>query len=113
MNTPCCKIKPDYASETTEHGLVLNIELPGVLKENTKVTSEGSQLKVAAKRENNIPEDWQLINQAKITEEYELELELHEDFNLAETKASFANGILKLEIAKHEAVKPKQIEIIE
>lgn len=113
MTNQCNKVRPDYKSETTENGVVLNIELPGVLKENATITSEANTLSIRAKRENGIPEEWQLINQSKLTEEYTLELELSKDFNLADTKANFSNGILKLEIAKHEAVLPRKIDILD
>ncbi len=113
MTNQCNTIRPDYTSETTDHGVILKIELPGVLKEDAKITTEANTIKVLATRKNSIPEDWQLINQAKLSEEYSLELELSQDFNLAETKASFSNGILKLEITKHEAVLPRQIDILD
>jgi len=113
MTNQCNAIKPDYTTETTEKGVILNIELPGVLKQNTSITSEANTLTVTAKRDNAIPEEWQVINQARLTEEYALELELSQDFNLADTKANFKNGILRLEIAKHEAVLPRKIDILD
>jgi len=113
MTNQCNAIKPDYSSEITDNGVILKIELPGVLKQNTSITTEAHTLTVQAKREHNIPGDWQLINQTQLTEEYALKLELSADFNLADTKASFSNGILKLEITKHESVLPRKIEILD
>ena len=113
MTNQCNAIRPDYTTENTEQGVVLSIELPGVLKQDTKITSVGNTINILAKRENSIPEEWQLINQARLNEEYALEIELHQDFDLANTKASFSNGILKLEIVKHEAVLPRQINILD
>jgi len=104
--------KPNYKVTKTETGATLHIDLPGVTKENIKLTSERDILKITAPRNQEVPEGWQVINQSTKPESYELELELHTDLNGAASEASFENAVLTLKIAKHEAAKPREISIL-
>lgn len=103
---------PHYTSSTTDTGLEFSIDLPAVSKENVKLTSEGNELTLTAKRESNAQEDWQLINDHETPTDYKLSLEVHPDLDLASTKASFENGVLKLSITKKEAALPREINIL-
>ena len=113
MTTETKAIRPTYTSKTNDEQLTLSIELPGVLKEDTTISSEANTLKVTAVRKHQIPDDWQLINQSPLTDNYQLTLELHKDLNLSLAKASFKNGILQLIVPKHEAMLPRKIDIID
>ncbi len=105
-------VKPNYKVSTTETGATIAIDLPGVKKEDIKLTSERDSLKISATRNQEIPEDWQLINQSAKPENYELELDLHSDLNSADSIASFENAVLILKVSKHEEAKPREISIL-
>ncbi|MGJ8655725.1 MAG: Hsp20/alpha crystallin family protein [Akkermansiaceae bacterium] len=105
-------IKPNYKVTNTETGASISIDLPGVKKEDVKLTSERETLKVTAPRTQSTPEGWQLINQAAKPEGYELELELNPDLNVSAAEAKFENAVLTLSISKHESSLPREIAIL-
>lgn len=105
-------VKPHYKISKNDTGATILIDLPGVAKENVKLTSEQDTLKVSATRLQNIPEDWQLINQAAKPESYELELEIDKTLNILAVEAKFENAVLALTISKHEASLPREISIL-
>ena len=105
-------VKPNYKVTNTETGASISIDLPGVKKEDVKLTSERESLKVIAPRTQSTPEDWQLINQATKPEGYELELELSQDLNTSAAEAKFENAVLTLIINKHESSLPREISIL-
>ncbi len=105
-------VKPNYNVSTTDNGATISIDLPGVKKEDIKLISERDSLKITAPRSQEVPESWQLINQSTKPENYELELNLHTDLNGADSEACFENAVLTLKVSKHEAVKPREISIL-
>ena len=104
--------KPNYKVTTNETGATIQIDLPGVNKESIKLISERDVIKVTAPRNQEVPEGWQVINQSAKPESYEIELTLHSDLNGSASEASFENAVLTLNIAKHEAAKPREISIL-
>ena len=103
---------PKYSIVKNKTSLDLNVELPGIIKQDAKITAEENIVTIEAARKNNIPEEWQLINQTSLIEDYKLTLEIDKSYNLASTKATFENGILTLSIEKHASVLPREINIL-
>lgn len=106
------KVKPNYKVNNSDTGAVISIELPGVKKEDVKLTSERESLKLTADRNQSTPDNWQLINQATKPVAYELELELDSTLNVSKAEAKFENAVLTLTISKHEASLPREISIL-
>ena len=105
-------IKPNYKVETTSKGAKIAIDLPGVRKENVKLSAEGESLKLSADRKQSVPDDWQLINESTKPEGYELELELDPSLNISGVEAKYENAVLTLSINKHEESLPREITIL-
>ena len=78
----------------------LEIELPGVRKEDTKVNVEGTVLKVSATRKRGEDEV-----------HYEREFHLSEEVDTANIQASSENGILTLSLQRKPEALSKQISI--
>ncbi len=78
----------------------LEIELPGVRKEDTKVNVEGTVLKVNASRKRGEDEV-----------RYEREFHLSEEVDTANIQASSENGILTLTLQRKPEALSKQIAI--
>ncbi len=104
-------VKPHYKIANNETGASISIDLPGVKKEDVKLTSKAGALTVSASRTQTTPEGWQLINQAAKPEEYELDLELDKTLNVSDAEAKFENAVLTLSISKHEESLPREISI--
>jgi len=111
-NQPTVTAKPTFFVSEQESGISVEIDLPSVAKADTKVTSEGDQLTVTASRNNEILQDWTLLNPSTQPTDYKLKLNLHPQLDLVKTKATFQNGTLILEIPKKEEALPKQIDIL-
>jgi HSP20 family protein len=78
----------------------LEIELPGVRKEDTKVNVEGTVLKVSAIRKRGEDEV-----------RYEREFHLSEEVDTANIQASSENGILTLNLQRKPEALSKQIAV--
>ena len=105
-------VKPNYKVTNNDTGAIIAIDLPGVTKEDVKLTSERESLQLTASRSQSTPDGWQLINQATKPEGYELNLELDSTLNLAAAEAKFENAVLILNISKHEESLPREISIL-
>ena len=104
-------VKPNYKITNTDTGASIAIDLPGVKKEDLKLTSEQHSLSISAARAQSTPEKWTLINQATKPQHYKLDLELNDDLNPASADARFENAVLTLSINKHPASLPREIAI--
>lgn len=84
-----------------ENGYEVEVELPGVRKENIEISIEKNLLSVSATRKKG-----------------EMELSYKRDFRISdeidsnEIKASFENGLLVLKLSKKKQTEAKKIEIL-
>ena len=104
--------EPTFFVSENDSGISIEVDLPGVNKENTKITSEDNNLTLNATRESSSPPDWNLLNQSHPPTDYKLKLALNPKLNLTKTKATFQKGTLILEVPKKEEALPKQINIL-
>ncbi|MGJ8673560.1 Hsp20/alpha crystallin family protein [Rubritalea sp.] len=104
-------LNPRYNTVTHEKGVHIHIDLPGVNKQDISITSEKTQLKISATRENAQPEAWTLLNQVERPSSYQLKLNVHSDFDLSSTTAQLEHGVLKLSLSKREESLPRQINV--
>lgn len=84
-----------------EQGYELEVELPGVKKEDTDIRIENNMLTVDAKRQ---------IGEKVCS--YKREFRISEEVDQENIKATFENGLLKLEISKRQQPSAKKIQIL-
>ena len=94
------------------HKVVLKLEVPGVKQEDLDVQVENQTLTVRGQRtfENEEKEE----NFQRIERRYgsfSRSFTLPNTINTASVSANYENGILKIELAKREEAKPKQIKV--
>jgi len=82
--------------ELKNETLLMEFEVPGFDKKEIKMSVEGQILEILAENE---------------TREFTRKFKINDSFDVEKTIAELKNGILKLEIPKHESKKAKQIEI--
>lgn len=98
-------------------GYVIDIDLPGVSKENIKIDIEDGYLNINARVEssNNDEEKGTFIRRERYVGECSRSFYIGEDIKDEDIKASFNNGILSLSFPKveenHEKPEKKYIEI--
>ncbi len=95
---------------------VIDAELPGVDKDDVKVTLENGVLTFEASMEDETSkeEDGRVVRRERRFGRFSRSFYLGEDIQQADIKAKFKNGVLKLEIRKVEPKVPekKRIEIL-
>jgi len=90
---------PNTDVYSTETGLVIKVELPGMKSENLEITVEGNRLRIAGNR----PDCCRAANCSFLVMEinygpFESVLELPPGFDLSQAKAIYVNGFLRIDV---------------
>ena len=103
---------PSVDVSETENHYEVKAEIPGLKKEEIKVTVEDNVLKLSGEKKHE--EETNKKNYHRIERSYgrfERSFWLPKEVKKEEIKASYKNGVLELVIPKAEEVKPKEIAI--
>ncbi|MGL4402104.1 MAG: Hsp20/alpha crystallin family protein [Luteolibacter sp.] len=103
--------RPQFRITDNENGTTIRIALPGVRKEDLKLTLLEASLRVEATRQDDVPETWKTHRKSEIAGRYALELRLGSRLDGTRTTASLAAGVLTLEVPMREEAKPRQIQV--
>lgn len=110
--TPCVSTFPavDIAERDTE--TVVVAELPGVKKEDVKITFENNVLTMSGERKPyEIPENARiLLNEMRI-KEFSRSIDFERDVDSAKISAEMTNGILTVRLPKAESARVRTIEV--
>jgi HSP20 family protein len=95
-----------------EHNITLTAELPGIEEKDLDISVENGVLTVSGERKmehEEKKENFQRIERSygRFTRSFTLPPTVDPE----DVKAEFANGVLKITLAKREEAKPKQIKI--
>ncbi len=102
------------AIDVLENGenTVLVAELPGVSKEDVKITLENDVVTIRGSRKSNaLPEKAQWIRSEIRAGDFARSVRLPKGVDAAKISAEITNGILKIVLPKAEEVKPREIRI--
>lgn len=86
----------DTSINEKENTMIITAEMPGITKEDVKVTMEEGLVKIHAEKGNK---------------KYHTELPVDKELDEDTTKASYINGVLELRIQFKQPLKPKSKEI--
>ena len=90
----------------------LEIDLPGLTKEDFKLTVDQGVLTISGERKSKTSEDENLYrNLERPGGTFERSFKLPENVNAEKIEASYIDGVLKLELVKKEEAKPRTIKI--
>ena len=95
-----------------EHTVVLKLEVPGVKQEDLDVQVENQTLTVRGQRafeKEEKEENFQRIERRYGS--FSRSFTLPPTISTESVKADYENGVLKIELAKREEAKPKQIKV--
>ena len=91
---------------------VLKADLPGIKKEDIKVSLEDNILTVEAERKAEAETDGKQIHRIERTYgRYQRTLNLGANVDAAKIRANYKDGVLELVVPKSEAAKPKSIDV--
>jgi len=91
---------------------VVIAEMPGVKKEDVKITYEKNLLKVQGQRKSSeIPQDARvLLNELRVRD-FSRSIRIPVEVDVNDLSAELENGILRIVVPKAEEAKPRQIEV--
>jgi HSP20 family protein len=107
---------PNTDVYTTDTGLVIKVELPGMKSENLEITVEGNRLRIAGNR----PDCCRAAHCSFLVMEinygpFETVLDLPAGYDLGQAKAIYVNGFLRVDVppARPSQAKPTKVPIAE
>jgi HSP20 family protein len=104
------KVKPVVDIYETENSIVILTEMPGVRKEDLRVSVKDGILTISGQRQiDNIDGEYLMRESNDVV--YERAFELEDNLDQDKIDASYSGGILKVKISKKEETKPRQIDI--
>jgi HSP20 family protein len=109
---PEAEFTPRVNIKETAENIVLSFELPGMEKSDIKVLVKDGTLIVSGERAFKSEEKEENIIRTEIrTGKFSRSFTLPETVDPEQVSADYKNGILEIKLAKHEEVKPKEIEV--
>jgi HSP20 family protein len=103
--------KLDLAED--ENNIIINVELPGILKENVKLSVQDNILTIKGEKKKNIEDEKvNYFRSERVFGAFSRSIELPVDVDVDNISAKFENGVLFILLAKtQKTTKEKTIEI--
>lgn len=94
----------------TEDKYILVLDMPGARKEDIEISTEKDSLIVSGKVPE-IDKEWKTVLSEFKLYDYKREFTIGNRVDADKIEAKYDNGVLTVELAKSEQVKPKKIEV--
>ena len=104
-------VKPAYEIDETPEAWSLNVQLPGVARENLEFTAEENLITIRGQRTWRQPEAWTALYRESGDAPYQLVLEHANNVAVEKIHAELKDGVLRVTLPKTEAVKPRKIGV--
>ncbi|SEJ16553.1 Hsp20/alpha crystallin family protein [Paraburkholderia diazotrophica] len=93
------------------HTVTLLADLPGVSKEKLEVKVHDDNLTIEAESVVPVPPNLALSHAELRAPYFSRRFTVSEDFDTSKIDASLKDGVLKLTIPRHEAAKPRRVDV--
>jgi HSP20 family protein len=103
--------RPQYRVTENDQGTQVQIALPGVKRDDLKLTLLQGSLQIEARRDQETPQDWKTHGEVRPITHYGLSLRLASRLDGTQTTAALDAGILTLQVPLREEAKPRQIHV--
>jgi HSP20 family protein len=104
-------IKPAYDVKETEDAYGLTVFLPGVSKDGLDLTAENGTVRIVGRRSWKQPEGWTPLYRESADAAFELVLNHDNAIDVEKIAAELRDGVLRVSLPKHEAIKPRKIAV--
>lgn len=104
-------VKPLYEIKETPDAYGVTVYLPGVAKDGLEITAEESQLRIVGRRAWKQPEGWTSLHRESVDAPFELVLGHENAIDTEKIAAELREGVLRISLPKHEAIKPRKIAV--
>ncbi len=96
----------------TSHGVAIQVDLPGVNKEDVSVEVKENVLTIRGERKaDQTVADDHFYRRERPIGTFQRSFATHAIISPGDIKATFKNGVLKIEIPKPQEIKPKQVSV--
>ena len=107
-----CVWKPNVDIHDSEEGVVVQVDLPGVLKEDVSVEVKNNQLIIEGRRHaSSEVRDEQYYRRERICGNFRRTFGLRSNILPDSIKASFKNGVLTIVVPQPAVERPKKISV--
>ena len=104
--------KPEIDIKESDNLFQIKADIPGLTKKDIKVSLKGDQLTISGERKKiSDNENDHYHYRERSIGKFKRSFNLPESINKDKIQASFKNGILSIELEKHEEIVPKEMEI--
>jgi len=104
-------VKPVYEIKETADAYGVTVYLPGVAKDGLELTAEEGQFRLVGRRALKQPEGWTALYRETTDAAFELVLTHDNAVDADKITAELRDGVLRLTLPKHEAIKPRKIVV--
>ena len=103
---------PNIDVKETSEAVVLFAELPGLKKQDIKITVRDKVLSIAGEKVQTEPQEGESFHRVeRVYGDFCRQFALPDGVDSTKISAEFVNGVLKLTLPKQEQAKPKEIKI--
>jgi HSP20 family protein len=104
-------VKPHYEIKETPEAFGATVYLPGVAKDGLEITAEEGQIRIVGRRAWKQPEGWTALHRESVDAAFELLLGHENAIDTDKIAAELRDGVLRVSLPKHEAIKPRKIAV--
>ena len=104
-------LQPRASVYGDDNGIIVELEMPGVGRDQVEVTVDNDELTVTGWRKPEGYEDYEVLHRERLPLNYRRTFVVGDQIDSGHIGAAFENGVLKLTLPKAEASKPRKITI--
>jgi len=104
-------LQPRYEISEDHNAYYVDVDLPGVGKQDVGVTLHDGLLELIGERNWTPPKGWKAVNGDHESYSYRLRLIVGDRVEEGSISAETSNGVLRLTLPKEEEKRPRKIEI--
>ena len=104
--------EPDIDIKESNKAFLIKADIAGLSKKDIKINVHGDQLTISGERGDESNENDYYLFRERSVGKFSRTFNLPESVNTDKINARFKNGILSIELEKHEEIIPKTKEII-
>lgn len=104
-------IRPTYWVHNDEKSYYVDVNMPGVTRDNANITLHNSELIIEGTRETRIDSNWKTLHRESRDGNYRLRLQLNAEIDGDNISARAENGVLRVTLPVAKEAQPKKISV--